>query len=38
MGARYRAWKGLDAKAEQIVLQYYFDDGGGNSPTRPAIR
>ncbi len=26
--ARYRAWKGLDAEAEEIVLQDYFDDGG----------
>jgi type I restriction enzyme R subunit len=30
--ARYRAWKGLDAKAEQIVLQDYFDDGSGKAP------
>jgi type I restriction enzyme R subunit len=30
--ARYRAWKGLDAEAEQIVLQDYFDDGSGKSP------
>lgn len=30
--ARYRAWKGLDAAAEQIVLQDYFDDGGGKAP------
>src|SRR5229473_1292869 len=30
--ARYRAWKGLDAKAEQIVLQDYFDDGSGKGP------
>src|SRR3954467_5733167 len=27
--ARYRTWKGLDAEAEQIVLQDYFDDGSG---------
>ena len=27
--ARYRAWKGLDPEAEQIVLQDYFDDGSG---------
>lgn len=27
--SRYRAWKGLDKKAEEIVLQDYFDDGGG---------
>jgi len=26
--ARYRAWKGLDDEAEEIVLQDYFDDGG----------
>jgi type I restriction enzyme, R subunit len=30
--ARYRAWKGLDAEAEQIVLQDYFDDGTGKAP------
>ncbi|MFG1290322.1 EcoAI/FtnUII family type I restriction enzme subunit R [Xanthobacter versatilis] len=30
--ARYRAWKGLDTEAEQIVLQDYFDDGSGKSP------
>jgi type I restriction enzyme, R subunit len=30
--ARYRAWKGLDAEAEQIVLQDYFDDGSGKVP------
>ncbi|MCL8489322.1 DEAD/DEAH box helicase family protein [Bradyrhizobium denitrificans] len=30
--ARYRAWKGLDADAEQIVLQDYFDDGSGKAP------
>src|SRR3954453_13511647 len=30
--ARYRAWKGLDAEAEQIVLQDYFDDGSGKEP------
>ncbi len=30
--ARYRAWKGLDAAAEQIVLQDYFDDGSGKTP------
>ncbi len=30
--ARYRAWKGLDAQAEQIVLQDYFDDGSGKAP------
>jgi type I restriction enzyme R subunit len=30
--ARYRAWKGLDAEAEQIMLQDYFDDGSGKAP------
>jgi type I restriction enzyme R subunit len=30
--ARYRAWKGLDVEAEQIVLQDYFDDGSGKAP------
>jgi len=30
--ARYRAWKGLDAEAEKIVLQDYFDDGSGKEP------
>jgi type I restriction enzyme R subunit len=30
--ARYRAWKGLDAEAEQIVLQDYFDGGRGKAP------
>src|SRR5260370_12950892 len=30
--ARYRALKGLDTDAEQIVLQDYFDDGSGNVP------
>ncbi|RWP57992.1 EcoAI/FtnUII family type I restriction enzme subunit R [Mesorhizobium sp.] len=30
--ARYRAWKGLDAEAEQIVLQDYFEDGSGKAP------
>src|SRR5258705_7611963 len=29
---RYRAWKNLDAEAEQIVLQDYFDDGSGKAP------
>src|SRR6266446_5137517 len=29
--ARYRAWKGLDPQAEQIVLQEYFDDGSGKA-------
>ncbi|MCW2306715.1 EcoAI/FtnUII family type I restriction enzme subunit R [Rhodobium gokarnense] len=30
--ARYRSWKGLDAEAEQIVLQDYYDDGSGKTP------
>jgi type I restriction enzyme, R subunit len=30
--ARYRAWKGLDAQAERIVLQDYHDDGSGKAP------
>ncbi len=30
--ARYRAWKGLTPEAEEIVLQDYFDDGGGKTP------
>ena len=30
--ARYRAAKGLDPEAEKIVLQDYFDDGGGKTP------
>src|SRR5262249_54867817 len=30
--ARYRAWKGLDAQAEQVVLQDYFGDGGDKAP------
>jgi len=29
---RYRAWKGLDTQAEQIVLRDYFDDGSGKAP------
>ena len=29
---RYRAWKGLDAEAEQVVLQDYYDDGSGKTP------
>nr|WP_249134412.1 DEAD/DEAH box helicase family protein [Bradyrhizobium japonicum] len=29
--ARYRAWKRLDAEAEQIVLQDYYDDGSGEA-------
>jgi type I restriction enzyme R subunit len=30
--ARYRAWKGLDPQAEQVVLQDYYADGGGKAP------
>ncbi|MBM3527719.1 MAG: DEAD/DEAH box helicase [Alphaproteobacteria bacterium] len=30
--ARYRAWKGLDADAEQVVLQDYYADGGDKAP------
>ena len=30
--ARYRAWKGFDAQAEQIVLQDYYSDGGNKAP------
>src|SRR5258705_548631 len=30
--ARYSKWKGLDAEAEEIVLQDYFDDGSGKAP------
>ncbi len=30
--ARYRAWKELTAEAEEIVLQDYYDDGGGKTP------
>jgi type I restriction enzyme R subunit len=30
--ARYRAWKGLDVAAEQIVLQDYYGDGGEKAP------
>ncbi len=30
--ARYRAWKGLDKEAEQVVLQDYYDGGGGKAP------
>lgn len=30
--ARFRAWKGLDAEAEQIVLQDYYDDGSNKIP------
>jgi type I restriction enzyme, R subunit len=28
----YREWKGLSATQEEIVLQDYFDDGGGREP------
>lgn len=28
----YREWKGLDPSEEEIVLQDYFDDGGGREP------
>ncbi|MYI20213.1 MAG: DEAD/DEAH box helicase, partial [Acidimicrobiia bacterium] len=30
--ARYRAWRGLTPEAEEIVLQDYFEDGGGKTP------
>jgi type I restriction enzyme R subunit len=30
--ARYCAWKGLTPEAEQVVLQDYYDDGGGKPP------
>lgn len=30
--ARYRKWKGLDGDAERIVLQDYYDGGGGKKP------
>jgi type I restriction enzyme R subunit len=30
--ARYRAWKGLDAEAERVVLQDYYGDGGDKAP------
>jgi type I restriction enzyme R subunit len=30
--ARYRAWKNLAPAEEEIVLQDYFDDGGGKEP------
>ena len=29
---RYRDWKGLAPEAEEIVLQDYFEDGGGKTP------
>ncbi|MFZ5690212.1 MAG: EcoAI/FtnUII family type I restriction enzme subunit R [Pseudomonadota bacterium] len=30
--ARYRAWKGLDAEAEKVVLQDYYGYGGDKAP------
>jgi len=30
--ARYRAWKGLLPEQERIILQPYYDDGGGKEP------
>ena len=30
--SRFRAWKGLTPEAEEIILQDYFDDGGGKAP------
>ena len=30
--ARYAAWKGLTPEAEKVVLQDYYDDGGGKAP------
>jgi type I restriction enzyme, R subunit len=30
--SRYCAWKGLSGKAEEIVLQDYYDDGSGKAP------
>lgn len=30
--ARFRAWKGLDSEAEEIILQDYHDDGSGKEP------
>ncbi len=29
---KYRRWKGLSPEAEKIILQDYFDEGGGKSP------
>ena len=29
---RFRAWKGLTADSERVVLQDYFNDGGGKTP------
>jgi type I restriction enzyme, R subunit len=28
----YRQWKGLPPEADEVVLQNYFDDGGGREP------
>lgn len=28
----YREWKGLNSEQEELVLQDYFDDGGGREP------
>jgi type I restriction enzyme R subunit len=30
--ARYSKWRGLDAQAEKVVLQDYYDDGSGKAP------
>jgi type I restriction enzyme R subunit len=30
--SKYRAWKGLSADEEEIVLQDYFEDGSGKGP------
>lgn len=30
--SRFCAWKGLEGEAERIVLQDYYDDGGGKTP------
>jgi type I restriction enzyme, R subunit len=30
--SRYCDWKGLDAEAEKLVLQDYYDDGSGKAP------
>ena len=29
---RYRTWKGLTPEAEEVVLQDYYEDGGGKTP------
>lgn len=29
---RYRVWKGLPPETDKVVLQEYFDDGGGKEP------